>query len=668
MTEPPRTLSFPVFRNLSVDGYGLYPGIKSKPGLDIDFAPGLTLVLGANGLGKTTLVSMLFRLCTGPFDIPGLAGATELGTRNLRARRLRKPDSRMFAGRVMDNAESANATLTMTVGASEIEVTRTLSSLELIRLVVDGAEQVAEESDFQDLMLDRAGLTSFGDWILLLRHLTFYFEDRRALVWDPSAQRQILRFLFLDTATGQEWARQEREIVEQDSRMRNLQAALTREERALAESEEAIADDELRDELTLLEKLLAVDEEKLAEVTERLADAETDREAARLEFVKSDTHHESAFRKLERLQLQVIATAFPSGGDTARYLLGMLFREGTCLACGASAQQAAAELKRRVAKGQCTICGSELNGEEVVSFSSRAIAQAENRLHEARQHLDASTDARATTEHDFDSVLLEAQEAQTKASARRARFRSLLQRLPADERDLREQRDELAGLRRSVETMKANLEEQRTTFAAFIKRVNRDVITRRDEIQTTFAKLARGFLLEKCHLRWSTHKARLGETGRLIEFPAFELELGGAGFPSPVRRAGPNQVSESQREFIDLAFRMTLMEVAGRGTGGSLVIDAPESSLDAVFVRRAAEVLTRFGNPRSSNRLIITSNLIEGDLIPQLISKSGITGPRDSRVVDLLRVAAPTAATKSLHSEYVAVRKRLFQQGTRRDK
>ena len=103
-----------------------------------------------------------------------------------------------------------------------------------------------------------------------------------------------------------------------------------------------------------------------------------------------------------------------------------------------------------------------------------------------------------------------------------------------------------------------------------------------------------------CALIWAPHKAQVGEYGPQINFPAYELEMG-ADFPSPVRRSGPEQVSESQREFIDLAFRMALMRVAGPERAGTLVIDAPESSLDAVFVTRAADVLT------PSGRLILTT-------------------------------------------------------------
>ena len=181
--------------------------------------------------------------------------------------------------------------------------------------------------------------------------------------------------------------------------------------------------------------------------------------------------------------------------------------------------------------------------------------------------------------------------------------------------------------------MRSELVELRSQFAGYIDSINRKLARRKNEVKETFDRFAAGFLLEECNLVWAPTKARLGETGELMSFPAFELEMGGASFPSPVRRHGPGQVSESQREFIDLAFRMTLMAVAAEDTGGSLVIDAPESSLDAVFVSRAAEVLAAFADPNSHNRLVITSNLIEGDLIPALVRSTKIRSAADPRVV-----------------------------------
>jgi hypothetical protein len=258
------------------------------------------------------------------------------------------------------------------------------------------------------------------------------------------------------------------------------------------------------------------------------------------------------------------------------------------------------------------------------------------------------------------STVLEIQELRSRIASRADSIDGLISRLPPEESELHKARQELSSIRGRVEELRVELGESRTVFTTFIRNVTRRIARRADDVQTRFAAFAKGFLLEQASLTYQPHKDKVGQSGRQISFPAFELDMTGTTFESKVRRAGPEQVSESQREFIDLAFRMTLMSEAGESRVGSLVIDAPESSLDAVFVSRAADVLTRFGQHAEHNRLVVTSNLIEGDLIPELLRRSGITSPDDSRVVDLLELAAPTAATRQYHGEYEAVRTRLF--------
>ncbi len=86
--------SFPIFNRLTVTAYGLYPGSKSSPNLDVTFQPGLTLILGANGLGKTTLVTMLYRMCTGPVEHTGAVAiwrARQRKARHAKTARTRSP-------------------------------------------------------------------------------------------------------------------------------------------------------------------------------------------------------------------------------------------------------------------------------------------------------------------------------------------------------------------------------------------------------------------------------------------------------------------------------------------------------------------------------------------------------------------------------------------------
>src|SRR4051812_27121448 len=102
-------IELPVLERLEVRGYGLYPGTLAAPDLDVVARDGLTLVLGTNGLGKTTLVLLLYRMLTGPWDIPGLAERAELGNLRLDAKRLTARNRAVFADRVVDGAREATA-------------------------------------------------------------------------------------------------------------------------------------------------------------------------------------------------------------------------------------------------------------------------------------------------------------------------------------------------------------------------------------------------------------------------------------------------------------------------------------------------------------------------------------------------------------------------------
>ena len=72
-------IKFPVLNWLRIDDYALYPGKSTEPGLFADFTTNLNLVVGANGLGKSTLLTVAFRMLTGPFDIPGAARSGDAG-------------------------------------------------------------------------------------------------------------------------------------------------------------------------------------------------------------------------------------------------------------------------------------------------------------------------------------------------------------------------------------------------------------------------------------------------------------------------------------------------------------------------------------------------------------------------------------------------------------
>jgi AAA domain len=661
-------INFPIIDRLEVTNFALYPGDAGKGGLKVDFKPGLTLVIGANGLGKTTLINIVYRMLTGPFDISGLQGRTDLGNIDLKPSGLSTFGRSTFASRVKDGAKDATARLSLTLGKHDVVIERRLSDLKLVLFQVGKKSHDTNEiEDFQGEISRLVGVWSFGDWILLLRHIVFYFEDRRALVWDPSAQRQLLRFLFLPAKVAQKWSETERIILEMDSRARNLNAAVSREERALAVSEvkvEASAD--IREELKALEALQDVDNSLREKFNKALVELDSTRQASRLRHLKIEQEREGRYRELERAKLTAIEARFPDKADTARYILAQLLTEADCLACGHHVPAVQEEFDRRIKREHCVVCGSDLSKPGLPHVPSK---MADRRVNKAIEELNAIEPEREnaaailrTAESEFNATVSEIAELDSKIAQRSLRVDFLVGQLPPAESEIHRQRSELAGMRGRVETLRADLEILRTEFGIFVESESRQLIAHSSKIKKVFEAYSEGFLLEQCSLIWSPQRARVGQTGMLIEFPAFELEMTGASFTSPVLRSGPEQVSESQREFIDLAFRMALMEVAGADGAGSLIIDAPETSLDAVFAARAAKVLARFAEPKRGNRLFITSNLVEGNLIPELLSLSSTQGRSLSRLVDLFKIAEPTAATRQLRVEYRKIMDKLVKQ------
>ncbi len=658
-------INFPVFERLDIFGYGLFPGSEGSRGLHIDFQPGLTLILGANGLGKTTLITIIYRLLTGPFDIPGLVGRSELGTASLKPTRLSYYARKIFANRVMDNARTARACLLFRLGKHTVTIERNLGNLTLTGFAIDGqALPTNEEGTFHVALPKLAGVSSFGDWILILRYLIFYFEDRRALVWDASAQRHIFRVLLLPEPTANQWMDDERDILRMDTRMRNLSAALYHEEAKVKSSESKVqVSTNVRKELIMLENMKVNDTKLYESLEKELLEADMVREHARLRTLKAEQEREAQYRVVERDRLLAIGSRFPSRSETAKYILAQLLSNQECIVCGNHVPEIAENYSFRVDHAQCVICGSALSATAIqldADAADNAVAQvvidlklSETNLREAHRALDEA-------ETNYRSLAAQMDELRTKIYDQSLRINRLVMQLPPEEGEVHKQHSQVTLLRGRVNEMKEQLASKRKLFAKLIEEVSRYIAEWKDAIKGTFDAYAEGFLLEQCQLVWSPQKASIGQGGIQISFPAFEIDLTGTDFPTPARRTGPEQVSESQREFIDLAFRMALMSVSTNGGNGSLIMDAPESSLDAVFAPRAANVLSRFADPALGNRLLITSNLVEGQLIPALIYRCMTPTDRAERVVDLVKIAVPTAAVRQNRQEYEAILYRLL--------
>ncbi|MHC5147465.1 hypothetical protein [Stenotrophomonas rhizophila] len=649
------SISFPILEQFQVHQYGLYPGQPDHPGLQLTFRPGLTLVVGTNGLGKTTMATLLFRMLSGPHDLSHQTlNATELGGQSLDEISLSAKQKAMFADRVSDRAATAYAELQLRLGKSRILVRRAVKNLTLLGLWVDGEQVDSQEGEYQRLVVSLAGLSSFGDWLMFLRQLVFYFEDRRSLVWDASAQRQVFRMLFLSPTASRDLYTKEREVLKLDSAIRNNHAALGRLQVRVDEEERKRTDSQdVLSQVRSLQPLQERDLEKQAQLVSEVNGIDEFRRGLRRQLLEAEDRASRLQEQLEDGRLQIIHSQFPSKSETAKYLLSLLMLDGKCAVCSETSPEFAETIELRAEHSRCVLCG--IPAHEDVSQTAvptlESLAETRDALERVRARaVELHAELRSVSEN-YDSRSSYMLKLADEISAREKLLTSLIRSLPTDDEMQLEAKKDLIGLRHTVDQDRVRLEKLTKEFEAVTQSFDRNVFERVEQIKKAFNRYAKDFLFEDVALKWTSQVRQIGQL-QTIETSTFDLDMGGTDFGASHRRDGPSAVSESQREFIDLAFRMALIEVAGEGKGGSLVIDAPESSLDAVFVERAAEVLCRFGKPSGVNRLLITSNLIDGRLLPDLIRLGVPKAEKQDRLLNLMDVAVPTAAVKAVGDKY----------------
>ena len=652
-------VQLPVLKDLRVTEYELFPGDPSGDGIVWSFARGVTVIAGINGLGKTTLLLMILRSLTGRYDLTG-EGALQSLSVALPEKPVRLNSRHLvaFQHRVSDGAVNARVELSARVGEHVISIRRRLNNLSLEGLTID--EQPVDlpaglddrEAVFQSRLTELIGLGSFVDVLLVLHHVILFLENRPGALWDTNAQRHLLRALCLDREDAKRVVELERELQSADSQARNVHARMTRTENRLTEAMRKEAGSEgILAELSAEQKVLEAELLEAERLESVLAEFDEERKRARLTYERAKIVREEADGAVEQLKYSALLRHFPSMDDTTRLVLSRIMTDGRCMACNAPAERKQAELELQVARGCCPICGAEPEVQENVvaqhEFDQARLERERKRAVEAKREEAAQLVELEDFASKYRETLSHWESIQESIAARTEKNRQLRAQLP-DSVTSREYQNELNRLRVEHEGLRAQrascLQELRKLFAE-----RRDAITvRSKELVEAFAELVEGLLVEEVRLVQVEVEPRYleapGRTGERVAVPAYAAEMTSAARPAMTQRNEPSEVSESQRELIDLAFRLALVGVFGGAS--TFAMETPEASLDAISMERVGKALAGFAS-RTENRLIVTTNLTNGGIVTAMFEA---TEPRSEqatrlrRVLNLMKVAAPNRA------------------------
>jgi DNA repair exonuclease SbcCD ATPase subunit len=652
-------IQFPVLRKFAVKDYALFPGESRDPGISKTILPGVTVVLGINGIGKTTLLNIVQRALLGPFE-PRKADVQRPGSKTHELVNIKR--FTYFSDRVGGDASEARATLTFAFGSAEVTITRNLGNLNIEQLQHNGQDvEDPDEEQYEQLILKLSGTNSRYDLDFIIRHLVFFLEEKIPLIWNPQGQFEILRILFLDEKLSSQCAELHDSILVLDSQYRNFDWQLgKREEEVAAIMGQQSQLGTLAEEIPILQRQFSEADQKytdLKSAADRL-EREVEQGEERLFQLQMRLHEIS--EGLRQNQETYFRALFPKLPDAVQVTIGTLLTDSRCLVCGSPTRQARARIQKLLHSNSCPVCETPVQESTNVRHFGKAdlhkIKGLEEQLMAVRGEIEKSAKHLQTARVEFD----ETKQAERESFRERARLEVRLRDAEAKNQPYD---TALATLQAAVKTNRKELSEMRNRLAVLRSRYSKQLEKARTQIEAaandivrTFRVYAGEFLADECVLTYEMHKRTIGQSGGVLLFPNFSVEL--ASGVSSVRsvREEVNEVSESQKEFIDLAFRMALMQAAAkRGAHGMLVIETPEASLDALFVERAGRMLRQFAfnkRKKPSNVVIASTNLNSERMVKWLL---GIGEPAplgtkdkdlDDYVINLLNLAAKSKVAR----------------------
>jgi len=658
-------IRLPVVRSLKIEDYPMFPGSGSdSKGFEHKFQSGLNVIVGVNGLGKTTLLNILFRTLVGPYD-PRKSDLLEPGSKLHALTELKRFN--YFALRIGTDARNARVTLELAFENDVLKIVRNLGpALEVLELRHNKTVlEAPNEQRYLDKIRELSRIESEYDWDFVVRNLIFFFEDKVPLIWNPKGQFEILRIMFLDQELSKQCADLHDKIMGEDSQTRNLAWHIESVEEELAKRlaslQDSVMDVESLPDLQRAKQDLAQEvalmEHAETDLQQRLVDLESQIFTGNVEVYEQGS-------ALERTRLEYLRNAFPRTPEVTQVVLGRLFSEDHCIVCNNPSTHGRERLRKLTESQRCPVCETPLQESNKV-ISSKRVSDTRLRAQEEklRDREQAIRDLGAR-KNEVQSELLNTQQVLNERLAERSKLEQRIDRGLAlagqDSGSGSSERALLAAQKRELDTRVAALARMRRRYDALLEKARNRIGEVANQIVKSFGDFSGSFILEDCKLTYTMDTRPIGQGGIQLKFPSFDLHMTSAVLDVASPRHEHDQVSESQKEFIDLAFRMALLRVACESRGALLVIETPEASLDSIFVDRAGEMLHDFahGRGRTKNQIIATSNLNRENMIPALLGlrekgKIKRASPEvQSRVLNLLELAAPSKAYKANRVEY----------------
>ena len=173
-------MKLPIIKQVTIADLSLYTQI-----IEWSVEPGINMVIGGNGTGKTTLVNTIL------YGLVGNEHYAKLNPRTGKSERIVLVDREYFQGRIQPKDQQlARVILTFQIEKQEISVTRSLYRPAILRIELneqgDGDTKIIEgksselEHIYREMMEELLEIDRFEYFTFLVANLLLFDEERRS--------------------------------------------------------------------------------------------------------------------------------------------------------------------------------------------------------------------------------------------------------------------------------------------------------------------------------------------------------------------------------------------------------------------------------------------------------------------------------------------------------
>jgi hypothetical protein len=624
---------------LSVDFRDFAPVLDRDANIEVGKSP--VVILGGNGLGKTTLMQAVAFGLAGPMN------------EDVEPEKALRWGHKYFGGRFRSAHPAVRISFSFGDRGGTATVERDLGTGRVSYFGVDAASEAMSptEASFDRFVREVGGFKSMSDFAFVVHRLLYLPETRRLLAWDSEAQNKILMICSSDLIDEREFQENSRMLINEDSTRRHLHVALEKSRSNLkklkAEFQElsettatvatAIGGDESKSDVPEVPDppTLGVNSADLVGIADRI---ETERSRCNALQRAIDGHRsdldlnadevEQIRTNIDKREAAIVREVLSRvESDPSRTLPIAALRDyGICPACGEDAPELRQAALRSFAQGRCELChafhGRGGSGSELATLQSQLSEKLRAQVSLSRAYF-ASVQALDLARSSLRAHEIEFEKAQSHVASVRSTFSTrtptsspaavasanaergievVSSEISACEKDIADKVVKEQALQRKVDEL---LALRKRSYERFIEEFDPRLV----KLRASYVEYASQFLGIECTLERSAGTVFSGR----FELPSFIPRFGGHV------RSVPEACSEAQRFFLDIAFRMSVIDWAA--CGGTFLCETPENALDATYIQNVAAMFKKFDD--RGHAQIVTCNIQTDGLARRLLA--GVT-------------------------------------------